>query len=386
MGMELKDSPAELAVYRRLDLEIVAGEGVEVIASDGARFIDFYGGHATALLGYGHPALLAALRDQSERLFFQTNLVHVPVRARAHEALVRLAPSGLTRAFLVNSGAEANENALRIAFRATSGKTRILALDGAFHGRTAAPAAVTAGSGSWYGFPRTPFDSDSLPFEDQEALERHLGRGDVAAVIVEPVQGVEGARPVSAEYLQAVRRLTRSAGALLISDEIQCGMSRTGRHFAIEHADVVPDMITTAKGLAGGFPAGAVLMTETLAAGVGPGDLGTTFGGGPLASALIVAVAREVGRPGFLEHVREMGDAIRASCRVGPVGEIQGRGLLLGLRCDRPAREVVGALQERGILAGTSRDPSVVRLMPPLVIQATHVESLARALGEIGSR
>jgi len=384
MGVELS-SPSEVPVYRRLDLEIVEGSGVEVTAADGRTFVDFYGGHASALLGYGHPALLEALRRQSETLFFQTNLVRVPVRAHAHEALVSLAPDGLTRAFLVNSGAEANENALRLAFR-TTGRSRIVALEGAFHGRTAAAAAATAGSSGWYGFPRTPFDVDFVPHDDPGPLEAHLKSGDVAAVILEPVQGVEGARALSASFLQAARALTEAHDTLLIADEIQCGMARTGKNFAIEWAGVLPDILTTAKGLAGGFPAGAVLMTERVSEILEPGDLGTTFGGGPLASALIVAVAGELTSEGFLQHVRAMGAEIESRCQVGPVRSIQGRGLLRGLRCDRPAKEIVAALRERGILAGTSKDPEVVRLMPPLTIEGSHVAQLASALADIGSK
>ncbi len=384
MGVELKASPAEVPVYNRLDLEITAGKGVEIESADGRRFIDFYGGHASALLGYGHPALLQALHTQAETLFFQTNAVHVAVRSRAHEALVGLAPPGLTKAFLVNSGAEANENALRLAFRAT-GRTRIVAIDGAFHGRTAAAAAVTEGSERWYGFPRTPYDVSFVEAEDEGALDAALEAGDAAAVIVEPVQGVEGARALSTTFLRHLRTATEQAGTLLIADEIQCGMGRTGKHFAVEWAGVEPDILTTAKGLAGGFPAGAVLIREEVAAHLGPGDLGTTFGGGPLASALIVAVAEEISRTGFLEHVQDMGRRIEDTCLVGPVRSIQGRGLLRGLRCDRPAREVVAELRERGILVGTSRDAAVVRLMPPLLIQPEHVARLAGALADLGT-
>ncbi|MEZ4414669.1 MAG: aminotransferase class III-fold pyridoxal phosphate-dependent enzyme [Gemmatimonadota bacterium] len=381
--MELATTKAEVPVYSRLGIEINEGQGVEVTSSTGERYLDFYGGHATALLGYGHPALVRALREQADRLFFQTNLVDVAIRTRAHERLVELAPAGLTKVFLVNSGAEANENALRLALRAT-GRTRVLALEGAFHGRTAASAAVTYGSEKWYGFPRTPFDVTWIPLGDLPALERALAGGDVAALIVEAVQGVQGALDVPIDFLQEAHQRVRRAGALLIADEIQCGMGRTGKIFAIEHAGVDPDLVTTAKGLAGGFPAGAVLMTEAVAATVGTGDLGTTFGGGPLAAALIVAVADELSVPGFLDHVTEMGARVRETCQVGPVSAIQGRGLLVGLRCDRPAAQVVAGLRDQGILAGTSKDPAVVRLMPPLVIERQHVDALAAALSRLG--
>ncbi len=188
--------------------------------------LDFYGGHAVALLGYGHPRLVAALDHQARTLFFQSNAVPVEVRERAAERLVGFGPAGLTRAFFVNSGAEANENALRIAFLATR-RTRVIAVEGAFHGRTAAAAALTAGSAGWYAFPQTPFPVTFVPFDDADALARAMGP-DVAAVILEPVQGVAGARALSPAFLERAREVTRASGALLIFDEVQCGMGRTG--------------------------------------------------------------------------------------------------------------------------------------------------------------
>jgi acetylornithine/succinyldiaminopimelate/putrescine aminotransferase len=374
-------SAAELPVYDRLFVEIVEGHGVTVRTAEGKELLDFYGGHAVAVLGYRHPRLLAALKDQAERLFFQTNLVDVEIRREATSALAGFAPPGLDRVFLVNSGAEANENALRLAFRVTQ-KSRIICLDGAFHGRTAAAGACTYGSSKWYGFPRAPFDITRIPPEDVQALDRALA-GDVAAVILEAVQGQIGARDLSVSYLQEVRRLTEDRGTLLIADEVQCGMGRTGVPFAIEHAGVLPDIITTAKGLAGGFPAGALITTEKIAASLKPGDLGTTFGGGPMASALIVAVISELARPGFLENVARLGDLLRSTCQVGPVKAIQGRGLLLGLRMSRPSKEVLPELLARGILAGGSGDPHVVRVMPPLIVEEQHIDTLRRALESI---
>jgi acetylornithine/N-succinyldiaminopimelate aminotransferase len=372
-----------LPVYAQTAIEPVSGDGVYLRTRDGRELLDFYGGHAVALLGYRHPRLLAALAAQAEALFFQSNGVPLAVRARAAERLVRFAPPGLDRAFLVNSGAEANENALRLAFRAT-GRRAVVALEGAFHGRTAAAAAVTHGSARWYGFPQAPFAVRFVPRGDLAALAAALA-GDVAALIVEPVQGMAGAVDLGRDYLLAARQLVSRAGALLIFDEVQCGMGRTGHPFAAQAYGVTPDLLTTAKGLAGGFPAGAVLAGEAAARGVGVGDLGTTFGGGPLACALIEAVIEAIEEEGLLARVRELSRRIRATCRVGPVTAIQGEGLLLGLRTARPAREVQTELLARGILAGLSADPHVVRLLPPLVLEAEHVEILAHALAEIPS-
>jgi acetylornithine/succinyldiaminopimelate/putrescine aminotransferase len=372
---------ALLPVYDLLDVEPVSGEGSVLLCVDGRRLVDFYGGHAVALLGYGHPRLLAALREQAETLFFQSNAVPLAVRERAATALAGFAPAGLDRVFFVNSGAEANENALRLAFRAT-GRPAIVALEGAFHGRTVAAAAVTWNA-RWYGFPRTPFDVRFVPREDIAALDRALAPGDVAALILEPVQGVAGAVALSDDFLRAARRLTAAAGGLLIFDEVQCGMGRSGAPFVAQASGVTPDLLTTAKGIAGGFPAGAVLMGETIAATVKTGDLGSTFGGGPLAAALIAATIGAIADENLLVNVRERAAQIRATCAVGPVTEVTGRGLLAGLRTLRPAKQVQRELLDRGFLVGTSSDPHVVRLLPPLVITEGEVAALAAALAEL---
>jgi acetylornithine/N-succinyldiaminopimelate aminotransferase len=378
---ELDEARWLLPVYSHTPVEPVRGEGVMIYTRDGRALIDFYGGHAVALLGYDHPRLVAALAAQAKELFFQSNSVPLAVRARAAERLVRFGPAGLTRAFLVNSGAEANENALRLAFRHT-GRTRIVALEGAFHGRTAAAAAVSYGSSKWYSFPRAPFDVTFVPRGDLGALEAALG-ADVAALIVEPVQGLAGAVDLGASWLQAARELTRKAGVLLIFDEVQCGMGRTGHPFAAQAYGITPDLLTTAKGLAGGFPAGAVLASDAVAGGLKYGDLGSTFGGGPMACALIEAVIETIESEGLLARVRSLSALIRETCQVGPVRSVQGDGFLLGLRTSRPARQIVDELLEKGILAGTSGDPEIVRLLPPLILEEAHVQTLAKALAEI---
>jgi acetylornithine/succinyldiaminopimelate/putrescine aminotransferase len=378
---ELDEARWLLPVYAHTPVEPVRGEGAILETRDGRRLIDFYGGHAVALLGYRHPRLVAALAGQAEELFFQSNSVPLSVRARAGERLVRFGPEGLTRAFLVNSGAEANENALRIAFRHT-GRTRVIAVEGAFHGRTAGAAALTWKSEKWYAFPRTPFDVTFVPRGDVDALEAALG-SDVAALILEPIQGQAGAVDLGAEYLKAARELTQKAGSLLIFDEVQCGMGRTGHPFAAQAYGVTPDVLTTAKGLAGGFPAGALLASDEVTTGLKHGDLGTTFGGGPMACALIEATIDIIESEGLMSRVQALSRQIRETCQVGPVTGVQGAGFLLGLRTTRPAREVVDELLDHGILAGTSGDPNVVRLLPPLVLEASHVETLAQALGEI---
>ncbi len=372
---------ALLDVYAQLPLEPARGRGVELFTAGGQRYLDFYGGHAVALLGYGHPRLTAALAAQAGTLFFQSNVVPLAGRERAARALVDFGPEGLTRVFLVNSGAEANENALRIAFLAT-GRSGVVAVEGAFHGRTAAAAAVTQGHERWYAFPDRPFPVTMVPAGDAAALERAV-TADTAAVILEPVQGMAGARALPADFLRAARAATAARGACLVFDEVQCGMGRSGEPFAAQAYGVTPDLLTTAKGLAGGFPAGAVLVSDALAASVPRGALGTTFGGGPLAAALIETVIAVIGEEQLLPRVRRLSARLRAECVTGPVTAVQGLGFLLGLRTGPPATEVAAALRTKGILAGGSADPHVVRLLPPLVLEDAHVDELVRALAEI---
>jgi acetylornithine/succinyldiaminopimelate/putrescine aminotransferase len=285
--------------------------------------------------------------------------------------------------FLVNSGAEANENALRLALAAT-GRSRVVALEGGFHGRTAAAAAVTWGSERWYGFPRKPFDVSFVAPGDVAGLQALVG-SDTAAVILEPVQGVAGALDLPADFVSAARAATQRADAVLIFDEVQCGMGRSGRPFAADRYGVVPDLLTTAKGLGGGFPTGALILGDALADSLQPGDLGTTFGGGPLACAAIETVIAVIREEDLLERVRALETRIRSECLLGPVTSIRGLGFLLGLVCDRPAKAVQAALLERDILAGTSADPRVLRLLPALTLESAHVDRLAEALSELAA-
>ncbi|GMU67023.1 MAG: acetylornithine aminotransferase [Acidobacteriota bacterium] len=373
--------PALLPVYDQLDLEPVRGRGARLETVDGRTLIDFYGGHAVAILGYRHPRLLGTLALQARELFFQTNAVPMAVRERAATRLAAFAPAGLGHVFFVNSGAEANENALRIALKAT-GRNVVVALEGAFHGRTAAAGAVTWNA-RWYGFPRAPFDVRFVPREDLAALDRLLAKGDVAAVIAEPVQGVAGAVALSDEWLAGARAATERHGSLLIFDEVQSGMGRCGAPFVAQLAGVTPDLLTVAKGIAGGFPAAALLVSDALAAALKVGDLGTTFGGGPLACALIEATLDAIEQEDLIAAGRARAERIRQSCQVGPVTGIGGRGLLVGLRTTRSARAIQRELLDRGLLVGTSADPNVVRLLPPLVISDADVDQLAAALAEL---
>ncbi len=370
-------------VFAQYPLTVTSASGVWLHTADGRRVLDLYGGHAVAALGYAHPGWTRALQQQAAVLNFQSNAVPLEVRTRAAARLLRFAGGHFSQVFLVNSGAEANENALKLAFTLT-GRNEVVALEHSFHGRTAAAGAITWGAASkWYGFPRAPFDVRFLPRRDLPALELISAR--TAAVIVEPVQGVGGAFDLGADYLHALRQRCDATGAVLIFDEVQCGMGRSGAAFAANFYGVMPDMLTTAKALGNGFPCAALLMSAPVAAAVQLDALGTTFGGGPMACAAIEAVIEAIESEQLLENVLRVGEVIRERCIVGPVRGHQGAGLLTGLICSRPAKEVHAALLERDILAGTSADPAVLRLLPPFILEPVQVEQLRAALLEIGA-
>jgi len=369
-------------VYSMLPFTPAKGSGVWLEDAAGRRVLDFYGGHAVAALGYGHPRLSETIARAARDLVFQTNALPLKVRDEAADALAAFAPTGLSRVFFVNSGAEANENALRLALKVT-GRTKVVAFEHSFHGRTAAAAAVTWGAAkSWYGFPRAPFDVQFVPRDDVPALNAAVD-SSTAALIVEPVQGLAGAFDFSTEILHAARAACDRAGALLILDEVQTGIGRLGEPFGAQLHRVRPDLLTTAKGLGGGFPCGALLLPLSIARDLKPGALGTTFGGGPVACAAIKTVLEVIRDEKLLANVREVSAAIRATCRVGPVESIQGRGFLLGLKTKPKATAVRDALLARDILTGTSADPHVLRLLPPLILSTEHVQRLAAALEDL---
>jgi acetylornithine/N-succinyldiaminopimelate aminotransferase len=372
--------PDHLApVFARYPLPVESAEGVWLNIRGGRRVLDLYGGHAVAALGYGHPGWTRALTEQARSCQFQTNAVPMDVRLRAAERLVKFAGLGLDTVFFINSGAEANENALKMAFRVT-GRSQVVALEHSFHGRTAAAGAVTWGAAQkWYGFPRAPFDVSFVPRGDLVAIAQQVTE-QTAAVIVEPVQGLGGAFDLGADYLRALRQRCDATGAVLIFDEVQCGVGRTGYPFAANLYGVTPDMITTAKALGNGFPCAALLMSDKVAAALQMDLLGTTFGAGPLACAAIEAVIEAIESGKLLEQVRRVGAYVRKTCIVGPVIGHQGAGHLTGLRTSRPAKDVQRELLERNILVGTSSDPNVVRLLAAFILEEQHVDLLRDAL------
>lgn len=338
----IREANVTVPVYKQLPFVPERASGCDIFTKDGRRILDLYGGHAVAALGYGHPQLVKAITEQSNQLLFQSNAVALEIRAQAAEKLTQVAPQGLDRVFFVNSGAEANENALRMACKTTERK-KVLAITQGFHGRTAAAAAVTWNSDRWYGFPSKPFEVDFIPRDDIAAAQAMID-GDVAAVIFEPVQGVAGAYDLSTEFLTALRVETSKHNAILIADEVQSGIGRCGQFFAVQTHGIEPDILTSAKALGGGVPCGAVLCSHAIAAKFGPGDLGSTFGGGPLAAAAIAATIDVIINEDLLMNVRRCEAAIREKCIIGPVTPDSGHGAAARFGLRPPSHRSTGRI------------------------------------------
>lgn len=371
-------------VFAQYPFDVARAEGVWLIGRDGRRVLDLYGGHAVAALGYGHPQWTRAVAEQAASCNFQSNAVPMDVRVRAGRRIVEFSRLPITSVFLINSGAEANENALKMAFAVTGGRSEVVALEQGFHGRTAGAGALTWGAREkWYGFPRTPFDVKFIARDSTAGFAQITDR--TAAVFVEPVQGVGGAFDLGREFLQALRERCDEMGAVLVFDEVQCGTGRCGAPYAANLYGVLPDMITTAKALGNGFPVGALLMTERIARAVKLDALGTTFGAGPMACAAIEATLDAIEQEDLLANVRRVTQYIREHCIVGPVVGYQGEGFLTGLRLKTPAKDVQKALlAQHDILTGTSGDPHVLRLLPAYILREAQVDLLVAALRRIG--
>ncbi len=371
----------ELRAYRRLDLDVVRAEGVELVLASGARVLDLYGGHCVNSLGAGDPGLGRALAAQWQRLSFTTNLLEHAARGEFLAAFGALLPAlggGDTwQVFCSNSGAEANENALKLAL-AASGRSQVVCFEGGFHGRSAAAAAVSDKPAA---FPHAPFDVVRLPWSDSAAAQAAID-ARTAAVILEPIQSLAGVREPAPGFLAGLRQACDEAGALLIFDEVQTASGRLGVPFAAQHFGVLPDALTTAKGAAGGLPIGLTVVRASLAQRCPEGLLGSTFGGAPLVLAAAAEVARRVAAPGFLEQVRASAEALRAAARVGPVRALRGAGLLLGLELEagHSARSLRERLLAGGVLTGLCDDPQVLRLCPPLTLEPEHAARFGAAL------
>ena len=378
----LETMDALLPVYAQMPVRPVSGHGSWLVDEDGKEWLDAYGGHAVASTGHSHPDVVRAISDQAARLLFYSTVVPHPNREELARVLARLSPDPLERVFFCNSGAEANENAMLLA-RKTTGRQGMVSLAGGWHGRTVATLAVTDGAKYEEGARRAGMPlSRKVAFNDIAALDAAVD-DTIAGVIIEPVQGMSGARDCSPVFLQAAREICDSRGAKLIFDEVQCGVGRSGTFTAAESFGVVPDLLTMAKGLASGLPIGAVITTRTIADQLVIGDLGSTFGGGPVPCAAALATIGVIEREGLMENVVEVGAHLTRGALALGIEGVQGRGLLLGLRLGRPASGVQKALFERRILTGTASDPTVLRLLPPLSFSLSEANLLLDGLKEV---
>jgi len=373
---------ALLPVYASMPLRAVSGRGSWITDDQGHEWLDAYGGHAVASTGHCHPEVVKAIVAQAGKLIFYSTAIPHHAREELADRIASLCPAPLGRIFFCNSGAEANENAIGLARRHT-GRSTIVSVRGGWHGRTAAVQAVTDGAryeetARLAGLPV----SRKVPFNDAAAMRAAVD-DTVAAVIVEPVQGLTGARDCTPEFLQAAREACNAAGALLIFDEIQCGVGRCGAFTAAEAYGVTPDLLTLAKGLASGLPIAALVTTEAVSDRLALGDLGSTFGGGPVPCAAALATIDVIVREGLIANAVAIGEYLmREAAAIPGVEAVQGRGLLIGFRLSRPAAEVQQAMFARRILTGTSGEPNVLRLMPPLTLSRQEADLILAGLRE----
>lgn len=375
----------QLATYKKMPIVAERGEGVWLYADNGTRYLDLYGGHAVAGTGHSHPRVVAAIKEQAEKLLFYSNLVYSEARAKAAQKLVSIAPTGLSKAFFCNSGTEANENAMRMA-RMFTGRDKVITFSGGFHGRTAdAISATFLGKYRELGKPNVPGHVQA-EFGNIESV-REVADESVAAIMLEPIQSMAGVRQASPDFYSALRQLCDERGIALIYDEVQTGVGRTGEWLfagSVAGGTVVPDVITLAKALGSGIPVGACLVNERIASSIKENDLGTTFGGGMLAMAAVVATLEVIESEQLLANVSRVERYLRERlAEVPKVKSVKGCGFLLGIEFPGKAAPIHQALLDRRIITGTSSDPNVLRLLPPLCLREPEVEMFVEALKEV---
>jgi acetylornithine/N-succinyldiaminopimelate aminotransferase len=383
--IETSEEKFQLATYKKMPVAAERGDGVWIYTSDGDKYLDLYGGHAVCGTGHCHPHVVKALRDQAEKLLFYSNLVYSETRARAAEKLVSLAPEQLTKAFFCNSGTEANENAMRMA-RMFTGREQVITFSGGFHGRTAdAISATFLGKYREIGKPNVPGHIEA-EFGNIESV-RAVADESVAAIMLEPVQSMAGVRMAQRSFYSELRALCDELGIVLIYDEVQTGVGRTGDWFFAGSAagdGVVPDVVTLAKALGSGVPVGACLVTERVAAKIKENDLGTTFGGGMLAMAAVTATLEAIENDQMLANVEKVETYLRERLtEIEQVVAVHGKGFLLGIEFADKAAPVHKALLDLKIITGTSSNGSVLRLLPPLCLKKEEVDLFVDGLRSV---
>lgn len=370
----------QVSTYKKMDIAVERGNGSWVYSSSGAKYLDLYGGHAVCATGHSHPHVVAAIREQAEKVIFYSNLVYSDIRGRAAERVASLAPASLSKVFFCNSGTEANENAMRMA-RMVTGRQKIISFSGGFHGRTADSISATfLGKYRKIGEPNVPFHVEA-EFGDIDSLLSVIDM-ETAGVILEPIQSMAGVREAEPSYFQRLRELCDQNGTLLIFDEVQTGVGRTGNWFFAGSelaAGVVPDIVTLAKSLGSGIPVGACLVNNTVSSSIKENDLGTTFGGGMIAMAAVLATLEAIEKDGMLGNAKAIEQKLKAA-DLRDVRSIRGKGCLLGIEFTDKAGDTFNRLLAAGIITGTSSDPKVLRLLPPLNTSLDDIDILIKEL------
>ncbi|HLY44731.1 MAG TPA: aspartate aminotransferase family protein [Stellaceae bacterium] len=382
--------PAVMPTYARWDVAVDRGEGCYLYATDGRKFLDFTSGIAVTSLGHCHPHLIAAVTAQAQKLWHVSNLFQIPAQQRLAERLV--AHSFADTVFFNNSGAEAVELSIKVArkYQSATGhpeRYRVIGCHGSFHGRSFATLAAAGAEAYLKGFGPVMDGFDHVAFNNLNEM-RAAVTDETAAILVEPVQGEGGVRAPSADYLKGLRAICDEYGLVLVYDEVQCGMGRTGKLFAHEWAGVAPDVMAVAKALGNGFPIGACLASEKAAVGMVAGTHGSTFGGNPMAAAAGNAVMDVMLEPGFFDRVQRVSALLRGKLEAlvaafpTVFAELRGSGLLLGLRCNVPAGDIVARLRAQGLLCLTAGE-NVLRILPPLVVSEGEIEEGMRILRSV---
>lgn len=365
-------------VYPLYDVTPVSARGSEIMDDKGEKYLDFYGGHAVISIGHSHPHYIQRLENQLNKIGFYSNSVQNPIQKELTNKLGTLSGCDNYDLFLCNSGAEANENALKLASFQT-GKSRVIAFKNSFHGRTSAAVATTDDS-SIKALINRQHEVTFISFDDLVGFKDEIGKKDVCAVIFEAIQGVGGLDEPTRDFIQNVEKICKDAGVLLIADEVQCGFGRSGQFFAFQHHDIVPDIITIAKGMGNGFPVGGVLIQKNIKASYGL--LGTTFGGNHLACTAVLAVLEVLENEKLIDHVAKMSQYfIDKAATVPQIIRVKGRGLMLGLEFDFEVAELQKRLiYNQHVFTGGARDKNILRILPPLNIKEEHIDQFFEAL------
>ncbi len=380
--IEKLEEQFQVATYAKMNIAVERGSGAWIWTSDGKKYLDLYGGHAVCATGHSHPRVVEAIQNQAEKVLFYSNLVYSEVRAKAAEKLVSIAPDSITKAFFCNSGTEANENAMRMARMATK-REKIITFSGGFHGRTAdAISATFLGKYREIGKPNVP-GHVCAEFGNLDSV-REIADSETAAIMLEPVQSMAGVTEAAPEFFIGLREICDAHGIVLIFDEVQTGIGRTGNWFFSGSdlaGNVEADIITLAKSLGSGVPVGACLVNEKIAKVIKNGDLGTTFGGGMLAMAAVTATIEAIEDDKMRENISEIENYLRERLKeVKEVVELRGKGGLLGIQFAENCKPFHAELLENKIITGTSSDPNVLRLLPPLCVKKEEIDLLIDVL------